>query len=300
MRVKRSMLRNLPLDLMIAPGLILVLIYSYGPMVGLIMAFQKYMPTKGLLGSEWVGFHNYVTVFQYPDTWNIIYNTVFIAVMKIIVGLIVPIAIALLLNEVRRQGVKRAIQTMVYLPHFLSWVILGGILIEILSPSIGLVNKLIDGLGFEPIYFLGDNEWFPYVLVLSDVWKEFGFATIVYMAALTGINPSLYEAAVMDGASRWKQTLHVTIPGIMPIIVLMSVLSLGNILNAGFDQVFNLYSPQVYQSGDILDTFVYRMGLANAQYSFATAIGLFKSVISLGLISGAYYLAYRFANYRIF
>lgn len=300
MRVKRSMLRNLPLDLMIAPGLILVLIYSYGPMVGLIMAFQKYMPTKGLLGSEWVGFHNYVTVFQYPDTWNIIYNTVFIAVMKIIVGLIVPIAIALLLNEVRRQGVKRAIQTMVYLPHFLSWVILGGILIEILSPSIGLVNKLIEGLGFEPIYFLGDNEWFPYVLVLSDVWKEFGFATIVYMAALTGINPSLYEAAVMDGASRWKQTLHVTIPGIMPIIVLMSVLSLGNILNAGFDQVFNLYSPQVYQSGDILDTFVYRMGLANAQYSFATAIGLFKSVISLGLISGAYYLAYRFANYRIF
>ncbi|MBB6730806.1 ABC transporter permease [Cohnella zeiphila] len=292
--------RQLPLDLMILPGLAFVLIFSYGPMAGLVMAFQNYKPTKGILGSEWVGLDNYVTVFQYPDTKQMIYNTVFIAVMKIVAGLVVPITAALLLNEVRRRGIKRSIQTMIYLPHFLSWVILGGILIEILSPSTGIVNSFLSSLGIEPIYFLGDNRWFPYVLVISDVWKEFGFATIVYLAALTGINPSLYEAAVVDGASRWKQTLHITLPGIRPIIVLLAVLSLGNILNAGFDQVFNLYSPQVYQSGDIIDTFVYRMGLANAQYSFATAIGLFKSAISFVLISGAYYLAYRFANYRIF
>jgi putative aldouronate transport system permease protein len=300
MRASKRAFRHLPLDFMILPGLILVLIYSYGPMIGIAMAFQKYLPTKGILGSEWVGFQNYVTVFQYPDTIQIISNTVKIALMKIVAGLAVPIGVSLLLNELRNRGVKRSIQTMIYLPHFLSWVILGGILIEILSPSTGLVNKFIEFIGFEPVYFLGDNDWFPYVLVVSDVWKEFGFATIIYLAALTGINPSLYEAAVVDGASRWKQTLHITLPGIRPIIVLLAVLSLGNVLNAGFDQVFNLYSPQVYQSGDIIDTFVYRMGLANAQYSFATAIGLFKSVISFALISSAYYLAYRFADYRVF
>ncbi|WP_246469321.1 ABC transporter permease [Cohnella nanjingensis] len=296
----RKTFRHLPLDCMILPGLILVLIYAYGPMIGIVMAFQKYLPTKGILGSEWVGFQNYVTVFQYPDTMQIIYNTVSISLMKIVAGLAVPIAVSLLLNELRIQGLKRSIQTMIYLPHFLSWVILGGILIEILSPSTGLVNKFIEIIGFEPVYFLGDNHWFPFVLVISDVWKEFGFATIIYLAALTGINPALYEAAVVDGASRWKQTLHITLPGIRPIIILLAVLSLGNVLNAGFDQVFNLYSPQVYQSGDIIDTFVYRMGLANAQYSFATAIGFFKSVISFLLISGSYYLAYRFADYRIF
>lgn len=285
---------------MILPGLIVVLIYSYGPMIGVVMAFQKYLPTKGILKSEWVGLQNYVTVFQYPDTLAIIRNTLLISTMKIVAGLVVPIVFSLLLNEVRKQVVKRSIQTMIYLPHFLSWVILGGILIEILSPSTGLVNKLLEYVGLAPVYFLGDNRWFPFVLVISDVWKEFGFATIVYLAALTGINPALYEAAVVDGASRWKQTLHITLPGIRPIIVLLAVLSLGNVLNAGFDQVFNLYSPQVYPSGDIIDTFVYRMGLANAQYSFATAIGLFKSVISFLLISGSYYIAHRFADYRIF
>lgn len=299
MKGKKSW-RHFPLDLMILPGLILVLVYSYGPMFGLVMAFQKFVPAKGIFGSEWVGFENYVTVFQFPDTWQIIRNTVYISFMKIIAGLIVPIAVALLLNELARQGIKRMIQTMIYLPHFLSWVILGGILIEILSPSTGIVNKFLGLFGVEPIYFLGDNRWFPIVLVTSDVWKEFGFSTIIYLAALTGINPALYEAALIDGATRWKQTLHITLPGILPIIVLLSVLSLGNVLNAGFDQVFNLYSPQVYQSGDIIDTFVYRMGLANAQFGFATAMGLFKSVISFVFISGSYYLAYRYANYRIF
>ncbi len=223
----------------------------------------------------------------------------FIASMKIAAGLIVPIGIALLLNEIRKEYFKRSLQTLIYLPHFLSWIILGGILIDVLSLK-GLVNQFPGWFGIEAIYFLGDNGWFPFVLVISDLWKEFGFNTIVYLAALTAINPALYEAAIVDGASRIKQTLHVTLPGMIPIIVLLATLSLGNALNAGFEQVFNLYSPQVYQSGDIIDTFVYRLGLVEAQYGLSTAVGLFKSVVSLLLISLSYFLAYRLANYRIF
>ena len=196
---------------------------------------------------------------------------------------------------------KQFRQTLIYLPHFLSWVILSGIMIDILSPSTGLVNEVLGFFNIEPIFFLGDNSIFRYVLVVSDVWKEFGFGTIVILAALTSIDPALYEASVVDGANRWKQTLHITIPGIIPIIILLATLSLGNVLNAGFDQVFqSLFSCCLFETGDIIDTLVYRVGLESAQFSIATAIGLFKSVISLILISVSYFLAYRFANYRIF
>ncbi len=289
-----------PYHLMLLIPVILVLIYCYGPMVGIVIAFQQFIPAKGLFGSEWIGWDNFEFVMMLPDTYRVIYNTVFISLMKIVAGLIAPIVAALLLNEVRRTAFKRTFQTMIYLPHFLSWIILGGILLDILSPSSGLVNQALAVFGVEPIFFLGDNRWFPYVLVGTDVWKDFGFGTIVYMAALTGINPSLYEAAEIDGANRWKQTLHVTLPGMLPIIVLLATLSLGQILNAGFDQVFNLYNPQVYESGDIIDTLVYRLGLQQAQYGVATAVGLFKSVVSLMFIVVSYGLAYRFANYRIF
>ncbi|WP_209969541.1 ABC transporter permease [Paenibacillus eucommiae] len=285
---------------MLWPGLLIVLIYSYGPMLGIVIAFQKYIPAKGFFDSQWVGLANFKYFWSLPDTLQVLGNTVFIAFMKIITGLIVPITAALLLNEIAAKFVKRSVQTLIYLPHFLSWVILGGILIDLLSPSTGIVNSLLVAVGVEPIYFLGSNQWFPYVLVLSNIWKEFGFSTIIYLAALTSINPTLYEAAVVDGANRLRQTWHVTLPGMRPIIVLMATLSLGSILNAGFDQVFNLYSPQVYESGDIIDTFVYRMGLINAQYGPATAIGLLSSVVSCIFISGTYFLAYRFANYRIF
>jgi len=300
------MLRNLkspywPLHLMLLPGLILVLIYSYGPMVGIVIAFQKFMPAKGgLFASDWTGLANFRYVLDMPDSMRVLNNTIIIALFKIVVGLIIPITVSLLLNEVRKELFKRGVQTLIYLPHFLSWIILGGILIDILSPSSGIVNQFLGLFGVQSIYFLGDNSWFRPVLVLSDVWKEFGFNTIVYLAALTGINPSLYEAAIVDGAGRWKQTLNVTLPGMMPIIVLTMTLALGNVLNAGFDQVFNLYSPQVYETGDIIDTFVYRIGLVDAQYGVATAVGLFKSVVSFAFISVSYYLAYRFANYRIF
>ncbi|MCU6713031.1 ABC transporter permease subunit [Paenibacillus sp. J5C_2022] len=285
---------------MLIPGIVIVFIYSYIPMLGIIMAFQKYIPTKGLLHSKWVSMKNFEYLFNMPDFYQVLWNTVFIAVMKIGFGLVVPITIAILLNEVGKRFVKRWVQTLIYLPHFLSWVILGGVLIDILSPSTGLVNQFLDLFSIEPIFFLGDNDWFPFTLILSEIWKEFGFSTIVYLAALTTINPSLYEAAVIDGANRWKQTWHITIPGMMPVIVLMATLSLGNVLNAGFDQVFNLYSPLVYESGDIVDTLIYRVGLIDMQYGAATALGLFKSFISFMLVSVSYWLAYKVADYRIF
>ncbi len=289
-----------PLHLMILPGFLLVLVYSYGPMAGLVIAFKKFMPSKGIFGSPWIGMDNFQFVWSLPDTPQIIRNTIIIALLKMIAGLVAPIIAALLLNEVRKALFKRTVQTLIYLPHFLSWIILGGILIDLLSPSQGLVNRGLGLLGIEPIFFLGDNRWFRFTLVFSDVWKEFGFGTIVYLAALTSINPTLYEAAEIDGANRWRQTWHVTLPGMLPIIVLLATLSLGSVLNAGFDQVFNLYSTPVYETGDIIDTYVYRIGIQKAQYGIATAIGLFKSVVSLIFISISYFLAYRLANYRIF
>lgn len=291
---------QMPLHLMLIPGLIAILIFQYYPMAGIAIAFQKYMPTQGLFHSKWIGLDNFRYVMELPDFYRVLWNTIYIAFMKIIVGLVVPILIAILLNEIRKNAVKRLVQTLVYLPHFLSWVILSGILLDVLSPKEGIVNAALRGLGFQSIFFLGDNTWFPFTLVLTNEWKEFGFSTIVYLAAILGINPALYEAATMDGANRFKQTLHITLPGMTPIIVLLATLSIGNVLNAGFEQVFNLYSPIVYESGDIIDTFVYRIGMIDAQYGVATAVGLFKSLVSLILIAISYTLAYRFANYRIF
>jgi putative aldouronate transport system permease protein len=292
--------QELPYHLMLLPGVILVFIFSYIPMFGIVMAFQKYVPAKGILRSPWVGLNNFKYMIEMPGTFQVLWNTIYIAVMKIIVGLIVPVLFALLLNEVRKTYFKRTVQTLIYLPYFLSWVILGGILIDVLSPSTGIVNEFLSWFGIEPIFFLGNAKIFPYTLVLTNTWKDFGFNTIVYLAALTSIDHSLYEAAVVDGANRWKQTLHVTIPGIMPIVVLMTTLSLGSVLNAGFDQVFNLYSPLVYETGDIIDTLVYRIGLIDAKYGLATAVGLFKSVVSFILITVSYKLADKFAGYRVF
>jgi putative aldouronate transport system permease protein len=214
-------------------------------------------------------------------------------------GIIVPVIFALLLNEINKVSVKRIFQTLVYLPYFLSWVILGGVLIDMLSLQ-GIVNKFIEFLGMEPIHFLGDPNIFPWAMIITDIWKGFGFGTVVYLAAITSIDPGLYESALVDGAGRWKQTLHITIPLLAPTIVLMSVLSLGNILNAGFDQIYNLYSPIVYSKGDIIDTYVYRLGIVQAQYSAGTAVGLFKAVISGILIGLSQFMASRFAGYRVF
>jgi len=285
---------------MLIPGVVLTIIFSYVPIAGIVIAFQKFQPAKGIFNSKWIGFDNFEYMLNMPNFTSVLWNTVFIALIKIIAGLIVPIIVALLLNEVANAFFKRTVQTIIYFPHFLSWVILGGIVVDILSPSSGIVNQFLGYFGIKPIFFLGNENWFPYTLVISDTWKNFGYGTIVYLAALTGINQQLYEAAVVDGANRWKQTWHVTLPGMMPIITLMTVLSLGDVLNAGFEQVFNLYSPMVYSTGDIIDTFVYRIGLIEAQYGVATAVGLFKSVIAFILIVWSNKLANKYAGYRVF
>lgn len=285
---------------MLIPALILVVVYSYGPLFGLVMAFQEYNIALGIFGSPFVGLDNFRYLFLNPNFSRVIWNTLFMSVMKLLFRFAVPIVVAILLNEVNRLRFKRAVQTLIYLPYFVSWVALSGVFINLLSPTDGVVNEFIKLLGGEPIYFLGNPKLFPWVMVVTDVWKEFGYGTIIYMAALTSIDPSLYEAACIDGASRFRRVWHITLPGLTPIMVLTGILSLGGLLNAGFDQVFNLYNPMVYSTGDILDTFIYRTGMENAQYDVATAVGLIKSGVSLVLVSGSYFAAYKLADYRIF
>ena len=294
-------MRQSPYLIMILPGFLLVLIFNYIPMAGNLLAFQEFNPVKGLFGQQkWIGFDNFKFVFSLPGFKQAFFNTIIIAFWKIVTTLIVPIIIALLLNEIHSNKIRRISQTLIYLPYFLSWVILGGIFQDLLSPNTGIINQFLSWVGVGPFFFLGSNSYFRGTLIMTNMWKEFGFGTVVYLAAITNIDPGYYEAASLDGANRWQQTRHITLSGIMPIVVLMTVLSIGNVLNAGFDQVFNLYSPTVYESGDIIDTFVYRMGLLDAQYGPATAVGLFKSVVSLVFISSSYFMAYKVADYRIF
>ena len=293
--------RELPFHLMLLPGVIIVFIYMYIPLSGLIIAFQKFIPAKGLFGNQkWIGWDNFIYLYNLPGAISALRNTVIIALWKIVLHLIIPITVSILLNEIRSTGFRRTAQTLIYLPHFLSWIILGGILIDILSPSGGIVNRFLSLFGVEPIFFLGSNDYFRGTLIATDVWKEFGFNTIIYLAAITNIDPNQYEAATIDGANRFQKMLYITLPNMRMIIVLMMVLSLGNVLNAGFDQVYNLYSKQVYSTGDILDTFIYRIGLLDAQFGVATAMGMFKSVVSTVFISVSYFCAYKFADYRIF
>lgn len=283
---------------MLIPAVILVIIFSYIPLYGLIIAFQKYNPAMGF-NSPWVGIGNFKYLFSQPNFVLTIWNTFYIAFFKILGGILVPVIFSLLLNEVSNRSVKRFFQTVVYVPNFLSWVIIAGVFMDILSGQ-GIVNGFLGIFGIKPISFLGKPDLFPWTMIVTDIWKTFGFGTVIYLAALTSIDPGLYEAAIVDGARRWKQTIHITLPMLMPIITLMIVLSLGNVVNAGFDQIFNLYSPIVYKSGDIIDTYVYRLGIQKAQYSFGTAVGMFKSVISAVLISLSYFLADRVAGYRVF
>lgn len=299
---RKTFKRDLPLHFMMIPGVIIILIFSYGPMMGLVMAFQKFSPSKGFLHSEWVGLANFQYVLSLPNFWEVIRNTLFISVLKIIGSIVVPVVVTLLLNEVRLSGVKRGVQTIVYFPHFLSWIILSGILIDFLSPSEGIVNKFLTVFGVDPIYFLGNKLWFPITMIFTEIWKEFGYGTIIYLATLTAIDPTLYESAKIDGAGYWKQMWHITLPGLKPTILLMSVLAMGTILNAGtngFEQIFNMYSPQVFKTGDIIDTLVYRLGLGSAQFSVATAIGMFKSIISFVLMALGYYIAKKTSDYQI-
>ena len=292
--------RNNALHLMLLPGVILAFLFTYLPLMGSVMAFQNFRPTRGLINSPWVGLDNFRFVFGIPGSLRILRNTIYIASGKIVFSILSSLLFALLLNELRNKYAKRSIQTFIYIPHFISWVVLSGIFIDILSPSSGIVNQILQYFGIGPIFFLGNTFWFPITMVITDVWKGFGFGTVIYLAAITSISPNLYEAAAIDGAGRLKQTWHITIPGMLPIIMLMCVLSLGNVLNAGFDQIFNMYNTAVYETGDIIDTYVYRLGMQQQQWSPATAIGLLKSVVAFIFISLAYFFANKFVGYRVF
>ncbi|WP_138494569.1 ABC transporter permease [Paenibacillus pinistramenti] len=295
----RSRKNELHYNLMVLPGILILILFSIVPIYYAAMAFENFKPARGVAGSEWIGLENFTYMFQLPDSRQIFFNTIFLAVLKIIANLIVPLVFALLLNELRQRFMRRTIQTIVYLPHFLSWVLLATIFFDLFSLD-GIANKFIGLFGIDPVLFYASNKWFPAIIVATDVWKEFGFNAIVYLAALTGINPVLYEAASIDGASRFRQLWHVTLPGVRTTIVLLATLALGNVMNANFDQIFNMYNPLVYQSSDIIDTYVYRVGLNDLQYSLATAVGLLKSVVSFILVVVSYVMASRFANYRIF
>lgn len=285
--------------LMLLLPVALVFVYSYIPMAGIVISFMDYKPALGFAGSRFIGLEHFRTLFNNPQFSQALENTVVIAFWKIVFGLMVPVTFALLLNEVRNTAYKRVAQTVVYLPHFISWVLMSGIIIDFLSAT-GAMNQLLGLFGMEPVLFLLDNKLFKPVLIVTDIWKSFGWGTIIYMAALTGVDPNLYEAAAIDGAGRWKQTLHVTFPGILSTVVLKMTLSLGDVLNAGFDQVYNLMSPVTMQSGDILDTLIYRLGMENANFGLSTAVGLFKSLVGAVFIIVSYKLAHRFTGYKIF
>jgi putative aldouronate transport system permease protein len=284
---------------MVLPGFLWLFLFSIVPMCGIVMAFQDFNPGRGIFGSRWVGLENFKYLLLLGDSRQVILNTLIIAVGKMVLNLIVPLGFALLLNEVGSQGYKKFIQTIVYLPHFISWVILASVVLNIFGYR-GVLNSLTALIGTEPRVWMTDASIFRQLVIGTEVWKEFGYNAVIFLAALTGINPNLYEAASIDGAGRLRSTWHVTLPGISSTIVVLGVLGLGNVLNAGFDQIYNLYNPMVYATGDIIDTWVYRMGLINLQFSLATAAGLFKSVVSFVLILVSWVMAYKLADYKVF
>jgi putative aldouronate transport system permease protein len=284
---------------MCIPGVLWLILFSIVPLFGIVIAFENYNPGLGYWKSSFVGFENFKYLFSLSDATRVIKNTMIIAGWKIALNIIVPLVFALLLNEVVNLKFKRAIQTIVYLPHFLSWVILASIILRIFSLD-GVINQVVSLLGGKPVIWFSESKYFRQLAIGTDVWKEFGFNAVIYIAALTGIDPNLYEASSIDGLGHWGQVWHITIPGIMSTIVLMTILGLGNALNAGFDQIFNMYNPMVYSTGDILDTWVYRIGLVNLQFSLATTAGVFKSIISFLLITVSYWCAWKFADYKIF
>lgn len=277
--------------LLMIPGILLLLVFNYYPLYFLQIAFKEYTIYTGLEGAVWCGLENFKRLFETRYFLQAVENTFVISFMKIIFGFPMPILLALLLNEVRSVWFKKGIQTIVYLPHFLSWVIVASIWINILSPEGGIVNVLLEKVfHMEPVFFMADKSVFRWVVVAADVWKETGWGTIIYLAALTGIDPALYESARVDGANRLQQILHITLPSILPVILVVFILGLAKVLNI-FDQVFVMYNPVVAEVAETIDTYVYQIGMVNGNIAFATAVGLFKNIISLVLVLGTNWIS---------
>jgi putative aldouronate transport system permease protein len=287
LRKRKTILKDWQLYSLLLLPVIYYLIFKYGPMLGNIIAFRKYQPGGSWLGAKWVGLKYFQMFISDANFWNVFRNTIVISVSTLIWSFPCPIIFALLLNEVRSSKYKRVVQTVSYLPHFLSIVVVAGMIMDFLSPSTGLMNQAWKAMTGTTIPFLQESKYFVSVYVVSDIWQTLGWNAILYLAALTGINPELYEAAEIDGANRFKQILHVTIPGIMPTIVVLFVLSVGNLLNVGFEKVMLIYNPTIYDTADVLSTYLYRLALQMNSFSYATAIGLFESIIGLVLVISA-------------
>lgn len=295
----RQVRNNLDMYLLLVPGLVFLLLFKYTPMYGVLIAFQDFNIFAGIRGSDWVGMEQFIKLFHSDEFLHVLVNTLLISLYKIVILFPIPVAVALILNEVRRMFFKRTVQTIIYLPHFLSWVIISGLFVNILSPTGGLLNELIRALGGHPISFLTDNHFFRSVVVFTAGWKETGWNAIVFIAAIAGIEQEQYEAAAIDGAGRIKQMFSITLPGIMPTIVLMFILRIGSLLEAGTEQILTMYNPLVYQSGDVIGTFVYRIGLGQQDYSFSTAVGLFNSAVGFLLIITGNMLSKKFLQRSI-
>jgi putative aldouronate transport system permease protein len=280
----KTFMKNYDLYLLLIPGLIFIAVFKYTPMYGLIIAFQDYNIFAGVSGSQWVGFQQFQKLVSSPDFLNVLRNTITISLAKIIFIFPIPIFIAIILNEIKSMAYKRTVQTIIYLPHFLSWVIVSGLVFNVLAPSTGMINDTIKAFGGEPISFLMDNNWFRTVVVASEGWKEIGYSAIVFIAAIAGIDQEQYEAARVDGAGRIKQMIHITLPGMWSVVLLMFILKLGSVLQAGTEQILLLYNAVVYETGDVIGTYVYRTGIGQMNYSFTTAVGLFESVIGFILV----------------
>ncbi|MDQ0719628.1 putative aldouronate transport system permease protein [Paenibacillus sp. W4I10] len=276
--------KNWELYLFMLPALLYFLIFHYGPMYGIQIAFKNFVPSKGITGSEWVGFDHFERFFNSYFFWDLLWNTFSISFYELAIGFPLPIILALAFNEVRNGPFKKSVQTVTYAPHFISVVVMAGMIITFLSPSSGMIVRFIEFIGLEPAQFLTDPAWFKTVYVFSGVWQSTGWGTIIYLAALSGVDPQLHEAAIMDGASRIKRVLHINLPTILPTITIMLILNMGNILGLGFEKILLLQNSLNMEASDVISTYVYRAGLVNAQYSFSTAVGLFNSVVNVILL----------------
>ena len=285
--------------LLMVPGLIYYIVFKYIPIYGLQLAFKDFIVSEGIWGSPWVGLKYIRRLFKTYELGRIIFNTVNISALRIIFGFPAPIILALCMNELKNGAFKRTVQTITYLPHFLSWVVISGLVIEMLSPSTGVVGFFANLFGTEAPYLMTSQKAIIPVIILSAIWKEIGYGTIIYLAAMSNIDPQLYEAAVMEGCGRFRQAMHITLPGIIPVATIMLILSTGNILNGGFDQIFNMTNAVVQEKLNILDIYIFKIGLEDFQYSFTTAVGLVKNLVAFGMVFAANSIVRKFSEYAI-
>jgi putative aldouronate transport system permease protein len=299
-KLKFNANRDIPVYLLILPAALLLFVFHYLPIYGIVISFQDFSPFKGVLNSNWVGLKNFEHFLADSNFWRVFKNTIIINLLQIIIGFPIPVMFAIFLNELWSNRFKKVVQTVSYLPHFISWVVAASIITSALSPSSGLINKFLEGaFGIEPIYFLAKEEYFRLIIVISNVWKELGMQSVYYIAALASIDTELYEAAKMDGAGKIKQTIHITLPGLRSIIIVLLVLKIGRMVTIGFEQIFLLYNPLVYDVGDVISTYTYRLGIEQTRYSLTSAIGVTQSVVNFILVYAANKAARKIAGWSL-